>query len=203
MLEPAYPPQMCSEQQIKGPCLNSLHLRDEVITGGKTTGRPSLALRSPWKRARPARDVSTWGHLRHRLGLSVTRSSKRLCEGRRRLLPSILLHGRLNGGLVLRQWNEGRRRKWKLDPTQPQTKSLVQFIKKKKKKKANPCTVFSVAKCTDLIQVCMQVPMVCCALEISVANRVNGLLNWIETFNGPYWFWIRPRRKRWELDKMC
>lgn len=147
--------------------------------------------------------LSTWGHLRHRLGLSVTRSSKRLCEGRRRLLPSILLHGRLNGGLVLRQWNEGRRRKWKLDPTQPQTKSLVQFIKKKKKKKANPCTVFSVAKCTDLIQVCMQVPMVCCALEISVANRVNGLLNWIETFNGPYWFWIRPRRKRWELDKMC
>lgn len=48
---------------------------------------------------------------------------------------------------------------------------------KKKKKKANPCTVFSVAKCTDLIQVCTQVPMVCCALEISVANRVNGLLN--------------------------
>lgn len=79
-------------------------------------------------------ELSTWGHLRHRLGLSVTRSSKRLCEGRRRLLPSILLHGRLNGGLVLRQWNEGRRRKWKLDPTQPQTKSLVQFIKKKKKK---------------------------------------------------------------------
>lgn len=75
----------------------------------------------------------THGHLCHRLGLSVTRSSKGLCEGRRRLLASILLHRWPNGGLVLWHWDEGRCQKRKLGPTQRQTKTLVEFIKKKKR----------------------------------------------------------------------
>lgn len=168
MHEPAYPLPMHFEQQKKGPRCNSLHLRDEAITGGKARGSPGWARRLPWKRARPARDErgrqggakATWGHLGYRLGLYVIKSSKGLGNRRLRFLAGVLLRRRPNVGLALWQWGKREELERKTGPLS-QTKSLVDLRKKKNKTPKKQIRSFSsVAKCIDLIEAYMQVPVV-------------------------------------------
>ena len=158
---------MHSEQQMKGLHCNSLHLRDEAVTGGKARGSPGRAFQSPWRRARPARDErwwrggrgaseGTWGHLGYRLGLYVIKPSKGLDDHRLRLLAGVLLRRQPNVGLTYTSTARKREELERKTGPPPQTKSLVDL--KKQKKQIHPFS--SVAKCIDLIQAYTQVPVV-------------------------------------------
>lgn len=70
-LNPSIPCKVAFEQKNKRSQISSLHLRDGVITGGKTRGSNSLGFWLSWKHVRPAErwalsavgGKGTWGKL--------------------------------------------------------------------------------------------------------------------------------------------
>lgn len=125
---PAWPAPSRWEQEWRG-CAAVPYPGELRQAGGKASGSQP-GPRSPWRRARPAKEAlvaegggARTGTWRHRLGLSVTEASKGLDDRRRRLLAGVLLLGQPDIELALCQGEKGR--SWKGKPAPSQTKSLV------------------------------------------------------------------------------